>query len=126
MIKSPFLCDQIDAALQAGIAIDHVVVPIRRLDHAAASRVLVQEITTGQKDGPSVVGGLWDTQAASDQERVLRDKLSTLIEALVRNDIPMTLLSFPRSATDARYTYGKLSHLMPCIGWKKFAPRSTV
>ena len=115
VLKSPLLCDQVDAALEAGVIIDHVIIPIRRFDHAAASRIHVQKISTGQSDGRSVAGGLWATETASEQEAVLRSKLASLIEALVRNDIPMTLLAFPRSATDASYAYGKLAPLMPDI-----------
>ncbi|AZO09177.1 hypothetical protein EJ074_08670 [Mesorhizobium sp. M3A.F.Ca.ET.080.04.2.1] len=109
IVKSPFLCEQVDAVLAAGVAIDHVIIPIRRLEDAAASRILVQQATPGK----NVKGGLWDTEVPEAQIEVLRRKLTSLIEALVRHDIPMTLLSFPRSATDAPYLYRKLSPLIP-------------
>lgn len=111
IVKSPFLCEQVDAVLAAGVAIDHVIIPIRRLEDAAASRILVQQATPGQ----NVKGGLWETEVAERQIDVLRRKLTSLIEALVRHDIPMTLISFPRSATDAAYLYRKLSPLIPSV-----------
>jgi hypothetical protein len=111
IIKSPFLCEQVDAVLAAGMAIDHVIIPIRRLEDAAASRILVQQAAPGE----NVKGGLWETETAEGQIDVLRRKLSSLIEALVRHDIPMTLISFPRSATDASYLYRKLSPLLPNV-----------
>lgn len=111
IVKSPFLCEQVDAVLAAGMAIDHVIIPIRRLEDAAASRILVQQVTPGA----NVKGGLWETETAEGQIDVLRRKLTNLIEALVRHDIPMTLISFPRSATDASYLYRKLSPLIPNV-----------
>ncbi|PBB19528.1 hypothetical protein [Mesorhizobium sp. WSM4313] len=111
IVKSPFLCEQVDAVLAAGVAIDHVIIPIRRLEDAAASRILVEQANPGE----NVKGGLWETETAEGQVDVLRRKLTSLIEALVRHDIPMTLISFPRSATDASYLYRKLSPLIPNV-----------
>ena len=62
IVKSPFLCDHVDDLLAAGFKFRHVIVPIRDIASAAASRRLVQLETTGKTDGDSVVGGLWDTK----------------------------------------------------------------
>lgn len=120
VVKSPHFCDQVDAAIEAGVKIDHVIIPMRKIEDAAASRARVQESATGSRNGSSVPGGLWDTSWADDQEAVLARKLANLIEALVRHDIPMTLVSFPRIATDAHYLFGKLSHLMPLVDQSQF------
>jgi hypothetical protein len=113
--KTPYLCDHVDEALAAGIKIGHVIIPIRKISDAAASRIQVQLETTGLTDGKTVTGGLWDTESAAHQADVLSRKLANLIESLVRHDIPMTLISFPRSAIDADYLFNKLSPIMPTI-----------
>lgn len=118
--KTPFLCDNVDEALAAGIQIGHVIIPIRKISDAAASRIHVQLETTGLKDGKTVSGGLWGTESAAHQADVLSRKLSNLIESLVRHDIAMTLISFPRSAIDAGYLFGKLSPIMPTISRSVF------
>jgi hypothetical protein len=120
IIKSPFLCENVDAVLAAGIRIDHVVIPVRRFDEAAASRAYVQETAGGYKDGGAVEGGLWEAESADEQIAVLYRKFANLIESLVRNDISMTLISFPRSATDPGYLFGKLSPLMPGVSESRF------
>ncbi|TPK75534.1 hypothetical protein FJ930_05435 [Mesorhizobium sp. B2-4-15] len=120
IIKSPFLCENVDAVLAAGIKIDHVVIPVRRFEDAAASRVYVQEATTGSADGTPVEGGLWETGHANEQIAILYRKFANLIESLLRNDIPMTLISFPRSAIDPQYLFGKLSPLIPGTSQSRF------
>jgi hypothetical protein len=83
--------------------------------------VRVQKITTGEHSGDRIVpGGLWDTTSAESQADELRHKLANLVEALVRNDIPMTFVAFPRSTVDADYMFRKLSPLMPGIGKTTF------
>ncbi|MEW6629954.1 MAG: hypothetical protein AB1440_03710 [Pseudomonadota bacterium] len=120
VVKTPFLCDHVDEAVSAGIQIGHVIIPVRKIADAAASRIYVQLETTGSKDGKTVSGGLWGTERAAHQEDVLSRKLANLVEALVRHDIPITLISFPRSATDAAYLFDKLSPLMPTISKSAF------
>lgn len=109
-----------DAVLSAGIKIDHVVIPVRRFEDAAASRAYVQKITAASPDGSPIGGGLWETDRADEQIAILYRKFANLIESLARNDIPMTLISFPRSATDAQYLFGKLSPLMPGVSESRF------
>lgn len=120
IVKNPYFCDQVDAAVAAGIPISHVIIPVRRFEEAAASRIHVQQRTTGHQDGPAVAGGLWGTVTASEQLPILRQKFSSLVEALVRNDIPMTFLAFPRLTGDADYLFDKLSPLLPRVSKKEF------
>lgn len=119
VIKSPFLCDQIDEVVARQIEIEHVVVPIRAFHEAAESRRKVQGATTGQRDGNAVAGGLWGTTRA-DEQPVLEHKFATLMESLTRHDIPTTLVSFPRLVKDADYLYGKLVALIPGISIGEF------
>jgi hypothetical protein len=83
----------------------------------------VQYETTGKTDGDAVAGGLWGTETASNQETVLRAKFANLVEACVRNDIPMTFLSFPRFATDPEYAFERLNFLFPNINYTEFSRR---
>jgi hypothetical protein len=120
IIKSPFLCDRVDDVLAAGIMIDHVVIPVRNFSDAADSRRHVQMKTTGAQDGRGVAGGLWDTEKADLQEHVLGLKFGRLVEALVRNEIGMTFLSFPRFTRDPDYLYEQIGFLLPGIEREAF------
>jgi hypothetical protein len=120
IVKSPYVCDHVDDLLAAGIKIGHLVIPVRDIRQAAESRRHVQKETTGQSDGVGVAGGLWDTDHASGQEEILALKLARLIEAAARNDIPMTILAFPRFVRDADYTYDKLHFLFPFTSRAEF------
>ena len=76
--------------------------------------------TTGRPNGDAVAGGLWGTSRAHEQADVISRKFCRLVEALVRNDIPMTFLTFPRLAVDADYLFGKISFAMPGVSRSAF------
>jgi len=123
VVKCPMLRDFADEVLSRGdLEIDHALIPVRRFDAAAASRAHVQAETTGAADGRDVVaGGLWDTDNSTEQAAILRLKFTRLIEALVRYDVPMTFLSYPRLVRDPDYTYRKLRFLLPDVTHDAFA-----
>lgn len=107
IVKNPALCDTLAAALATGrFAIDHAYVPIRELGAAAASRADV-----GGSDG-SAAGGLWGTSEPRAQRAVLAEMFHRLLHTLAENDIPTTLILFPRMVSDPSYCYGKLSFLL--------------
>jgi hypothetical protein len=112
IVKSPFLCDLAEEVLASSVRIEHAIIPVRQVDSAGASRAYVQRLSTGNADGRSVPGGLWDTDKAADQVGLLRLKFTSLIEVLVRHDIPMTFLWFPRLVRDPDYLYAKLNFLL--------------
>lgn len=120
IVKSPFLCDQIDEVVARQITISHVIVPVRAFHAAAASRMRVQSDTTGSRDGYPVAGGLWGTVRASEQQAILEHKFSKLLEALARHDIPATIISFPRLVNDAGYLFSILGGIMPDIDETEF------
>lgn len=76
--------------------------------------------TTGSPNGEAVEGGLWGTSRANERADVISRKFCRLVEALVRNDMPMTFLSFPRLALDADYLFGKISFAMPGVSRSAF------
>jgi hypothetical protein len=123
IIKSPYLCDNVDAVIASGITIANVIIPVRDFASAAKSREFVQTQTTGRPDGEPIAGGLWDVKTASNQESVLRAKVANLVEACVRNDIPMTFLSFPRLASDPNYVFERLNFLFPRLRRDDFLRR---
>ena len=120
IVKSPWICEYIDEVLTNPlIRIDHVIVPVRSFSAAAASRAYVQEYLTGSADGEALVpGGLWGTAQAGEQEIVLRNRFTSLMEGLVRHDVPITFLWYPRHVQDAAYLYKKLAFL---LGGRDFA-----
>jgi hypothetical protein len=120
VVKTPFLCDFVEEALASSVRIEHAIIPVRHFDAAAASRAHVQKLTTGSADGKTVPGGLWDTDKADDQADVLRLKFTKLIEVLVRHDIPISFLAYPRLVRDPDYLYAKLNFLLGDIDLASF------
>lgn len=120
IIKSPFLCDHVDDLLAAEFKFRHVIVPVRDISSAAASRKFVQAQSTGTVDGPAVAGGLWGTECGADQANVLAHKFASVVDALARNDIPTTFVSFPRITTDKDYLFRKLRPIFPQIRARTF------
>jgi hypothetical protein len=113
IVKTPFACDMPEELFTANdVRIEHAIIPVRRFAAAAASRVHVQEQTTGERDGAKVSGGLWGTEAAADQEATLRFKFTRLIEMLVFLDVPITFLAYPRLVRDPDYLFDKLRFLL--------------
>jgi hypothetical protein len=118
IVKSPYLCDHVDAVLAAGIAIAHIIVPVRDVRDAAESRRFVQAQST---QGPGhVPGGLWDVSSPETQEAALALKFIRLVEAGARHEIPMTFLSFPRLVRDPDYTFERLRFLLPLMSARSF------
>ncbi len=116
IVKNPAFCDSLPAILATEcFVIDHVLVPIRQLDDAASSRIRV-----GGKDG-LVPGGLLGTSDPAAQRGVLAGRFHGLMHTLAANDIPHTLLHFPRLALDADYAWTKLRFLLPSVDWTAFA-----
>jgi hypothetical protein len=115
IVKNPALCETLPAALATGrFVIDHVYVPIRELETAAASRVRL-----GGENG-SVPGGLWGTSDPAHQRAVLAEYFHKLIHVLVVHEIPHTFILFPRMVTDPGYTYDRLAYLMRGISRPDF------
>jgi hypothetical protein len=130
VLKTPFLCDVLDELIdERSVVIDHAILPIRDLYATAESRRDVTRRTDTSSGGPlvlvdgqlSVPGGVWPSSVADEpQESVLARKLYALLEALVRRDIPTTLLHFPRLVRDARYLHRKLEPVLAGTSYDDF------
>jgi hypothetical protein len=126
VVKFPLLHECLDHVLSAqGFGVDGVIVPVRALDEAAASRV-AQELQAVHRAAPwmAQLDSTWEVWAETpggvvyslnpvDQARLLAVGFYTLIERLVRAEIPLVLLGFPRIVTDADYLFEHLRPLLP-------------
>lgn len=112
IVKSPNLSRRLAEIMEAGtVEIEHVIIPVRDLDVAAASRVRA----TRYGSNLHAPGGLFGTVRATRQREALAVLWYELMLTVVRYDLAFTLLDFPRLATDWRYTHEKLAFLDPEI-----------
>jgi hypothetical protein len=110
VVKDTTLPFRLAQLLEAGtVSVEHVIVPIRSLDLAAASRL------RGSNYGRNIFarGGLWGTVNPVKQRDALATMLYELIYTIAKFEIPHTLLEVPRFTTDWRYTHRALSFLAP-------------
>lgn len=126
VVKSPWSYQLIDEILaDPQIELDAIVIPVRDLVEAAASRTIVQLQAVHQEhDGMARLSTTWEHWASTpggtifslhplDQARLLAVGFHHLLERLVQADVPTVLLAFPRFATDPDYLFSKLSPVLP-------------
>jgi hypothetical protein len=112
IVKDPGLSLHLGRLIEEGqVSIEHVIVPVRDLDIAAASRIRA----TRYGMEPTARGGLFGTRRATNQKEALALLFYQLFDTITRYDLPHTLLRFPRFAQDWQYTYEKLRFLDPFI-----------
>lgn len=112
IVKSPHAIQRLAPLLDAqALEIEHIIVPIRDLEVAAASRIRLARYGADLKTW----GGLMGTVRATRQREALALLEYELLYTIARHDIPHTLLHFPRFTHDWDYTYRKLSFLDPSI-----------
>jgi hypothetical protein len=110
VVKDMTLGFRMRAILERGeVPIAHVIIPTRRLDIAAASRIRA----AGYGRLPFKRGALTGTLRPAEQEQVLVAMRDEILGALADHDIPWTELEFPRFATDAAYLHAALGFLAP-------------
>jgi hypothetical protein len=126
VVKSPWLHQHIDALLERDqIGIDAVIIPMRDLAEAAASRLVIErraihasnrwlaEVEQPWETWAHTAGGAVYSLHPIDQGRLLAVGFHHLVQRLVHADIPMVLLDFPRLALDADYLFGRLRRFLP-------------
>lgn len=91
------------------IRIQHVIIPDRRLEVAAASRIRA----AGYGRLPFRRGALTGTMRATEQKRILVRMRTEILSVLEEHAIPYTVLEFPRFALDAAYTHAALGPVLP-------------
>ena len=126
VVKSAWLGEFIDQVLSNDrFAIDAVLIPVRDLRDAASSRVILELRNIFEKakwmlsfdetwdEWAQTPGGIIYSLDAVDQERLLAVKFARLVQALVKRDIPVIFLDFPRIVEDPEYVFRKLKDFLP-------------
>jgi hypothetical protein len=131
VVKNPNLCDHIEQVLvRTDLRIEHLIVPLREPEAAAASR------ERAQHDGLAVLpwhkrwrarlkrkpipGGRWPSAQHLPQAPLLVDRVHRLLLAAAAHDVPVTLLAYPRLVCDPVYLYDRLAPLLPGIDRPRF------
>lgn len=123
IVKSTHILLELDSVLKSGrYKIDHAIIPIRRLDDAAASRMAVsaptpQEFADSYQHAPA---DKFACYYAHGQKNALGRSLYNLIHAVAAHDIPHTLIDFPRFAHDPQYLFDKLVPILGAIDYAGF------
>jgi hypothetical protein len=139
VMKSPWLVEVIDEVLaNPRIVLDGVIIPVRELTEAAASRV-VQELQAAHRKNPWMTGlsrgfEQWGTTPGGvvysldpvDQARLLAVSFHRLVQRLVKADIPIVFLDFPRLALDAEYLFRKLRRFVPATNAQALAAHAEI
>jgi hypothetical protein len=126
VVKSPWSYQFIRQLLDdPAIRLDGVLIPVRRLEEASASRIVL-EIQQMYRSQPglldleddwttwgTVPGGITYSVEPLDVKRVLAHGFYRLIEALVEREISICFLAFPRFCTDLAYLRRTLEPILP-------------
>jgi hypothetical protein len=114
VIKSPWFADQLEEALRdKKIRIYAAIIPMRELFDAAESRRRVyREACRRGADLSRQAGSLWHTDEPSNQEAILVQQFHKTLFPLLRHEVPIYLMEFPRLVTDQDYLFERLRPLM--------------
>lgn len=117
VIKDPWLWTYCRTLDLDRVTIDALVVPVRDLTSAAASRVLQERAAMAEtawvdRDDVRVFGhvpgGIAYSLSIVDQERILAVGFHELLDWALSHEIPLVLLAFPRIVEDAEYLVSSL------------------
>lgn len=118
VVKDMTLGHRIRPVLETGeVHIEHVIIPQRRLDIAAASRIRA----AGYGRLPFRRGALTGTLRPGEQQEILARMHTDIVTALTEYDIPYTVIEFPRFALDAPYAFETLGFVAPTATIDDFA-----
>jgi hypothetical protein len=126
VIKFPWLYQCIDHVLATGRpGIDAVIVPVRDLMDAAASRTIV-ELQAMHEQMPWInqmdqswevwgktPGGIAYSLNPIDQGRILAVGFHHLVQRLIEAEIPVVFLAYPRLVEDWRHPFDRLRPFLP-------------
>jgi hypothetical protein len=116
VVKDPSLglyCDDVD---MARVAVDALVLPVRDLQEAAASRLYQEHLGLADTGiarlsndvGSWTPGGVYASLEPLDVARMLAVMQHRLLRWAARWSMPVVLLDFPRLAQDGEYLVGQL------------------
>ncbi|KWF29274.1 hypothetical protein [Burkholderia pseudomultivorans] len=124
VIKSAWLHEFIERLLsRTDTTIDAVIVPMRDIVEAATSRVTLELRARLGHDEIADECTLWETWGTTpggvvyslnpmDQARLLAMGFHHVVHALVKREIPIIFLDFPRLIEDGAYLYGRLATIL--------------
>jgi hypothetical protein len=128
VVKTPWLHEFIDPLLKDdSLVVDAVIVPVRPLQVAAASRVILEsraihemhpwmaEHEQAWTQWGFTAGGCFMSLEPLDQARLIAVGFYELVEQLIRADVPIAFLAFPRFVEDPDYLFEKLGPLLPTV-----------
>ncbi len=126
IFKTPWAYQFIEQMLaDSAIALDAVIIPMRDLVEAAASRAIVQlQAIHGQAPWMARMDTTWenwgDTAGGAvfsldpvDQSRLLAVGFHRLVNGLVQAEVPLIFVAFPRLVQDTDYLINKLRPIIP-------------
>ena len=117
LIKDPWFFEYLDKVDETGFEIEALIIPIRDVREAAASRVLQERTALSQHfsnwpmrtTSGGVPGGSIYSLSIEDQARILAVGQAKLLSWATNRGIQPYLLGFPRMVDDAEYLYEALS-----------------
>jgi hypothetical protein len=125
VVKSPWLFEWIDPLLESDFVIDGVILPMRELTDAAASRSILEyqhmhqvnpnlanQEATWDSWG-AVAGGIVYSTHPLDQARLLATGFFKVVQRLTEAAIPMYFAAFPRLIADPEYLYDQINPCLP-------------
>ena len=124
VVKSPWLFEMIDELVaRTDITLDAVIIPMRNIVEAAASRVILEmRARYGNEHlDPGIArwenwgqtpGGVVYSLNPIDQARILALGFHETVRALVQKNVPIIFLDFPRLVEDAAYLWSKLESIL--------------
>ena len=131
--KDPWFCDYAkDILCRDDILIQHIIIPMRDIESAAASRRLNHERQFYQLSFKKRIfyrlwpypldGGLWGTISGKKgkQESILMSKIYDLALAASKYQIPITFICFPKLTSQPEYLYQKLLPILKNISYADF------
>jgi len=126
IFKTPWAYQFIEQMLaDSAIAFDAVIIPMRDLVEAAASRSIVQlqaihgrapwmaQMDNTWEDWGDTAGGAVFSLNPVDQARLLALGFHRLVNRLVLAEVPLIFVAFPRMVQDTDYLIGKLRPVIP-------------
>ena len=126
IFKTPWAYQFIEQMLaDSAIAFDAVIIPMRDLVEAAASRSIVQlqaihgrapwmaQMDNTWEDWGDTAGGAVFSLNPVDQSRLLAAGFHRLVNRLVQAEVPLIFVAFPRMVQDTDYLIGKLRPVIP-------------
>lgn len=131
--KDPWFCDYAeDIFSREDVLIEHIIIPMRDIESAAASRRLNDKRQFYQLSFKKRIlyrlwpypldGGLWDTisRKKGTQESILIGKVYKLLLEASKHQVPVTFINFPKMTLESDYLYKKLSPVLKGISFPDF------